>query len=163
MLAETTVKNVSDKFNVWLALHTGQHKWIVARRSKARVKAGYVLFLTEKKFNALLSYFDREMEEVESPELHLTEPNPDLAKKRKETHAGMAFWAGTGPDGKTCRECAHWNSGGYLSSCGLLRDSPCEKYARMMNCVAGPLVPHYAKACKYFEPCADNRPTYKHK
>lgn len=154
---------VNDKFEEWLARHLGPHKWIVARRSKARVKSGYDLFLTQKKFDALLRYFDKEMTVIESPETHLTEPNPDLAKKRKETHAGQAFWAATGPDGKTCRECSEWMSTGYLASSGLLKDSPCDKYARMMNCTAGPAVPHYAKACKYFEAAGEGRPTYKPK
>jgi hypothetical protein len=39
---------------------------------------------------------------------YLTEPNPELAALVKATPPGMAHWAGTGPAGKVCRDCAAW-------------------------------------------------------
>lgn len=159
----TSIENVTPKFNEWLLRQTGNCKWIVARRSKKRVEAGYDLFMTQKKFSALQRFFDKETAEMDDLSLHLTEPNQDLAKKRKDTRPGMAFWAATGPASRTCRECRHWDSLGYLASSGLLRDSPCARYRSMMNGETGPGVPHYAKACKYFDVAAEVRAVHKPK
>lgn len=89
---------------------------------------------------------------------HLTEPNIDLASKRKRTPPGMAFWAGTGPAGATCRGCEKWDSLGYYADCGLLKDSPCAKYRSMMNGTQGDKLPHFTPACKYFEAARKDRP-----
>lgn len=77
------------------------------------------------------------------------------------THKGMAFWAGTGPAGKTCRECRHWSNEGDWHALGgvhggKLKPAQCSKYTSMMMGRAGGKVPHGAMACKYFE--ADEKP-----
>ena len=82
-----------------------------------------------------------------------------------ETYLGMANIAGTGPKGKTCRECVHWcrdlpmRTGdtqrrkghlhlGWITNHGELRRAYCN-YP-----IAGKahnLYPHKAKACSLFE------------
>lgn len=61
----------------------------------------------------------------------------------RHTHAGQAYFAGTGPDGKTCRECALWNMNGYKKTDKLLKKGSCEKGT-------GVVFDHDAFACKYF-------------
>jgi hypothetical protein len=130
-------------FIEWLADQLGTRKWVVARKSKKRIKEGYEVFLTQMRFTALKRYFEKESGEMEADGIsqHLTEPDLDFARKRKDTFEGMAFWASTGPAGKTCRGCMHWKSDGY---------SPCGKYKSLMHGQDGGRVPHYAKSCKYF-------------
>lgn len=151
--ASTSTKDLQEPtspFSQWLIRQVGPCKWVIARSSKKRRKEGYDKFFTQRQFTALKHAFEREtapMSEID----HLTEPNPDLAAKRSKTMPGMAFWAGTGPEGKTCRECKHWAFDGYLASSGLLKDAQCDKYTRMMNGNPGGKLPHYMPACKYFE------------
>lgn len=72
------------------------------------------------------------------------------------TWPGQAHWGGSGPRGKTCRECQHWHGGGpggYYEATNSLRDATCQKFADTMtlkpaNC---PKVPHSALACRHFE------------
>jgi len=90
---------------------------------------------------------------------HLTVIDPVLESRRTRTVPGMAHFAGTGPVGKTCRECLHWtgrgNESGYYAAGGkfggVLRNRSCEKYRSMMHDTVGPTVPYSAAACKYFE------------
>lgn len=154
---------VPAKFAGWLALHLGTSKWVVARRSKRLVEKGYEQFLTQKRFTALKRYFEKENGEMENDSIsqHLTEPDMDFAKRRKDTFSGMAFWASTGPADKTCRGCIHWSADGYMAGSGLLRDSLCTKYRALMHGQEGGRIPHYAKACKYFEETSDPRPLEK--
>jgi len=83
------------------------------------------------------------------------------------THIGMAYFAGTGPSNKTCRECAFWRDGKHLyfhtGSKRGLKPVSCGKFRRMMG-RKGLAVPHEASACKYFEQ-AENPPaiTYRGK
>lgn len=86
---------------------------------------------------------------------HLTEPNPQLAEWQRKTPNGMAHWAGTGPEGKTCRECEHWqHEKRYYAKRGLqrgtLKPARCRKYKTMMNGQTGGEIPHDARSCKYF-------------
>jgi hypothetical protein len=79
----------------------------------------------------------------------LTEDRSD----RKLTHPGMASWGGGGPEGKTCRECQHWDAGGtgrvlYFVR-GMLKPQQCLLAARCMQ-IDTPKVPFYALACKEF-------------
>jgi len=120
-------------FPEWLALHLGTSKWVVARKSKKLIGISQ----------------------------HLTEPDMDFAKKRKDTFPGMAFWASTGPADKTCRGCRFWAADGYMAGSGLLRDSLCTKYRALMHGQEGGRIPHYAKACKYFDETTDARPLEK--
>lgn len=158
-----TQDTVPTDFRDWLANQIGTSKWIVARRSKKRVEVGFDLFITQTRFTALQRHFWKETGEMENDLIskHLTEPDVALGQKRKDTFSGMAFWAGTGPDGKTCRGCTHWRADGYMASSGLLKDSICGKYKSMMHGAEGLGVPHYAKACKYFDETAEARPLEK--
>jgi hypothetical protein len=152
-----------ESFVDWLSAQIGEHKWIVARRSKARIKQGYDHFFTKRRFMALQAHFDKEHGEMtDSVSAHLTEPNMVLARQRSETKPGQAFWGGTGPDGKTCRTCARWDADGYMAGSGLLRDAPCGKYRALIHGQQGDRVPHFAKACKYFEQ-GEERPIHKPK
>lgn len=86
-------------------------------------------------------------------DLRLTHIHTNVtAEQTRKTHAGMMHWAGTGPKGKTCRECRHWKgeNGERYSGSGELKPAPCRLYAaRMIG--KPPKVPHSAAACKYFE------------
>lgn len=70
-----------------------------------------------------------------------SDENSVMASK---THAGMAYFAGTGPVGKTCRECAEWLGGEYKKSDRQLKLAACLRGT-------GKTFPHTAPACKYFE------------
>lgn len=85
---------------------------------------------------------------------HLTPaPVDDLARA---SYAGMAHFAGTGPAGKTCRECAFWAHGPYDYRAkvgkyrGLIEPATCNKYRRITT-RTGSKVPDDAMACRYFE------------
>lgn len=88
----------------------------------------------------------------------LTMLDSNLERQRDQTWPGMAHFAGTGIARFTCRQCGHWTGCGVESGyhpangkfSGLIKPRPCEKYATMMGVVAGPAVPHDARACKYF-------------
>lgn len=159
----TMEATVPSEFVDWLAQQIGSCKWVVARKSKKRIEEGYELFLTRRRFTALKRHFMKEMGEMEVDQisLHLTEPDLAFAQKRKDTFSGMAFWGGTGPTGKTCRECRLWHADGYMASSGLLKDSICDKYKSLTHGTEGLRVPHYAKACKYFDQAAEVRPLEK--
>lgn len=89
--------------------------------------------------------------------LNLTTPDPGFESKRRATAPGMAHWAGSGPTGTTCRECAHWTGCGgevgYYSKKGggggVIKPRKCAQYRKMMT-EAGPGVPHETPSCKYF-------------
>lgn len=84
----------------------------------------------------------------------------------RDTFLGQAHIAGTGPEGKTCRECRFWHkwkwSGkgyipcppGYFSKSH--KDHPNEIKNALCNRPiinkANRLIPHDAKACRLFEP-----------
>jgi hypothetical protein len=75
-----------------------------------------------------------------------TELYPELAELIKATPAGMAHWAGTGPTGKVCRDCAAWVLIGNKRLC--------EKYKRMIGkdeWDEKKIIPSGTAACKYFE------------
>jgi hypothetical protein len=156
----TTAETQND-FSRWLTQQIGDIKWTVARRSKKAVAAGYQLFLTQKRFNALRRHYADEiemrgaMESEDGFSKHLTEPNLDLAQKRKDTFPGMAHWARTGPDGATCRGCVRWEFDGYFAGSGLLKPALCAKYRSLMHGQPGAKVPHYAQACKHFDAAED--------
>lgn len=77
---------------------------------------------------------------------------------RRSTAPGMAHFAGTGPNGRTCRECLSWTGcggeSGYYAKKGrhggALKPRACDKYREMMQDDVGPGVPHNTHACKYF-------------
>lgn len=85
----------------------------------------------------------------------------------RETYLGQAHIAGTGPNGKTCRECAHWyvekynpfeerhvaSHPGYYGPTHTTR--PLEaKNARCNRPIlnkANKRIPHHARACRLFQ------------
>ena len=66
---------------------------------------------------------------------HLTNENNSAAFKRLP---GMAYWAGSGPTGKTCGQCMEYFN------------KRCNKYRRMMG-RGGPQFGDTAQACKFFD------------
>jgi hypothetical protein len=88
---------------------------------------------------------------------HLTAPDPKFATLEAATVPGMAHWGGTGPTGRTCRECEHWKPDSdeplkryKRDDAGELCDRRCKKFAAMMNNYQGPPVPHSQAACMFF-------------
>lgn len=95
---------------------------------------------------------------TESISRHLTSMFDQTAEDGvRETPPGMAHWAGTGPSGKSCRECGHWKTRGRYASAanrhaaGELKPSPCGKYESLMQ-QKGPPIEHWRRACRHFEP-----------
>jgi hypothetical protein len=89
---------------------------------------------------------------------HLTQPQgQSLAAKQFATAPGMAMWASTGPDGKTCRECRFWasaNGGKYKRNGGVLHARRCGKYTQLRKAQlmgAGPAIEPTMPSCRYFE------------
>lgn len=84
---------------------------------------------------------------------HLTVLDIEFENRVARTQVGMAFWAGTGPQGKTCRECKSYGFNGYTSSKsvngGTLKNGPCERYVSQMG--KSYRVPYDTPSCKYFE------------
>jgi hypothetical protein len=67
----------------------------------------------------------------------------------------MAFWASTGPEGKTCRECRFFRADGYYAKGGkhrgALKPATCARYSQMMQGAMGNKFDGATFACKYFE------------
>jgi len=88
----------------------------------------------------------------------LTKPDLKLAEQMRNTPHGMAHWAGTGPEGRTCRECAFFEHGKryYSATAGFkggeLMPARCGKYRAMMNGRQGGAIPNITPACRHFEP-----------
>lgn len=101
-------------------------------------------------------------------QLNLTVLDNQFETQRRQTHPGMAHFAGDGP--KTCRECQNWTGCGrevgYYAKKGnhggTLKPRPCAKYKELMLGEVGPGVPHNARACKYFS-ASDQPPSITHK
>lgn len=80
---------------------------------------------------------------------HLTEPNPQLAEWQKKTPNGMAHWAGTGPEDKTCADCefkGYYRESRHGTSYHV---NGCEKFKKMTG-RHGPAFESSTPACKYF-------------
>lgn len=80
----------------------------------------------------------------------------------RETPDGMAHWKGTGPDGRTCRECVQYNLAKtpkrYTASSahhgiGELMPVGCRKWRALMpkSVKKWPKLHHRMAACKHFE------------
>lgn len=86
---------------------------------------------------------------------HLTVIDPVLENQISKTPVGMAFWAGTGPQGKTCRECRFYVFNGYKSARGskggVLKNSPCQKFIALTNGIDTHKIPYDTSSCKYFD------------
>jgi hypothetical protein len=75
------------------------------------------------------------------------------------TYTGQAHFAGSGPRGKTCRECFFWrpeHGGNHVYRAGdrQLKDALCVQHRKLRG-AAGKPVPHSATACKYFQQAED--------
>lgn len=69
------------------------------------------------------------------------------------THVGQAHFAGSGPMGRTCRECVNWVWSSKVDGWSKFdgpRPARCAKYKGLMR-EWGRKVPHGAYSCKYFE------------
>lgn len=64
---------------------------------------------------------------------------------------GMAFFAGTGPYGKTCGHCVHRGYYKENRAGDLKRTSACEKFRKLAGGEHGPPVKKRYPACKYFQ------------
>lgn len=79
-------------------------------------------------------------------DLNLTEGGTVSRAMRQQSYPGMAYFAGTGPVGKTCVDCAH----SYRKEKQAKTKILCDKYRVFMG-RAGTQIPNIARACKYFE------------
>lgn len=85
---------------------------------------------------------------------HLTEPNPDLARMIRNTPDGMAHWAGSGPEGKTCKTCAHYGAVFPREGTTKYQDR-CKLYQQRAGGRVGGKIPSATAACKYFSAVTD--------
>jgi len=104
----------------------------------------------------------------------------EVHKPIAETYLGQAHIAGTGPEGKTCRECVFWClkrfrknpfggydehmiQPGYFSKNHKLHPLEIKKAkcTRPIMNKANRLIPHSAKACRLFEPSDNPSPAKK--
>ena len=70
-----------------------------------------------------------------------------------KTPDGMAYWSGTGPKGRQCRECRHYtDEGTYTSGKNLGGRKPgrCLQFSMMMSGKKGSKFPAHTSACRYF-------------
>ncbi len=86
--------------------------------------------------------------------MKLTVIDKSIDEMQAKTPPGMAYWAGTGPTGTTCRECHFYQFNGYKSkrggiTGGTLKLGICNKYLSMMK-LNGPKVPFETPSCKSF-------------
>jgi hypothetical protein len=72
----------------------------------------------------------------------LTRPNADTADKAARSVPGMAYFAGTGPAGKQCKQCI------YFQQIGAKRNR-CVKYQELTGLV-GSRIDEHLLACRYF-------------
>lgn len=90
----------------------------------------------------------------ESIQDHLTAAPIDVLARA--SHSGMAHFAGTGPHGKSCRECLFWAHGPHDYRAkggkhrGLIEPAACNKYQQITSQKGG-RIPDDAAACKYFD------------
>jgi hypothetical protein len=88
--------------------------------------------------------------------LHMTQAHPpELVRQIRNTAAGMAHWAGTGPAGKICGNCQHWNFWRHIRnrSGDIVRTEQhkgCGKYERLTG-VKGPQINPQLLACRHFQ------------
>ena len=81
---------------------------------------------------------------------------PNLEAQMRATRPGQAHWAGSGPPGTTCGECAHLgyfrkHQNGSGDTVRTHRVGGCAKFHELTQ-KHGPAVAKGAPACKYFQP-----------
>ncbi|MTH96664.1 hypothetical protein [Roseibium sp. RKSG952] len=90
-----------------------------------------------------------------SQSMHLTKADIGTAGDADQTFAGMAHFAGTGPAGKVCGTCRHFQVNNN-KTCSRMPDSRlgkpavCLKARKLMG-GATARIPSRAAACKYYE------------
>lgn len=91
---------------------------------------------------------------------HMTIAQGDeVARMQAMSVPGIAHWAGSGPEGKTCRECTFWScSKSYKRNEGQLEPRRCRKFPRLSGGTLGAGVPHDTAACKWFGQAASPAP-----
>ncbi len=98
-----------------------------------------------------------------SRDIPLTVLDLEFNEMVKNTPSGMAYWAGTGPPGRTCRECRHFGQKkgdiGYNTH-GLLKNAKCAQYLSL-SLRDGRAIPHDSKACKFFEESVSPPPSFR--
>ena len=72
-----------------------------------------------------------------------------IDKLARQSYAGMAHFAGTGPEGATCNRCMHYDYDPIKNS-GMM-ERPCKQFQRLTGKL-GKSVPALASACRHFEP-----------
>lgn len=88
-------------------------------------------------------------------------PNLTIAHSERMRHwiaatpPGMAHWSGTGPKGRSCRECVHFINEGYYAasnahSANGLKPGRCRKYTALMG-FNGKKFQHRTASCSHFE------------
>jgi hypothetical protein len=78
---------------------------------------------------------------------HLTVLDIKFENRVAGTPIGMAYWAGTGPDGKTCRECVNYVFNGYGSR--RLKRGPCQRFINLTG-IESHNIPFDTASCKEF-------------
>jgi hypothetical protein len=88
---------------------------------------------------------------------YLTTVDASLDQRVRDTHVGMASWAGSGPANATCGDCKHYgywrrirNAAGDVVS--TEKASGCCAEFHRLSGRHGPRVPRDALACAYFNP-----------
>lgn len=81
--------------------------------------------------------------------------DPRMVRLVGDTQPGQAHWAGTGPEGKTCRECVHFRNDGYYSESNnftpnRLKPGRCKKFQKMTG-KRGQAFECTAWSCRFFE------------
>ncbi len=72
--------------------------------------------------------------------------DPEVESMAHLTQPGMAHFAGGGPVGEKCQDCAHFD---LPDNFGRRWKAHCRKYTEMMS-RCGAMVPKSTPACKYF-------------
>jgi hypothetical protein len=99
---------------------------------------------------------------------------PHTAATIEASRPGMAHFAGTGPEGRTCRECVHWSrrwasievdesveAGDFKRELGVLKARRCRKFWRMSSHQRGKGLPPDTLACRHFEENPNAPPAVK--
>jgi hypothetical protein len=73
---------------------------------------------------------------------------PDRARVRR----GMAYFEGTGPEGKTCGDCGLKNYWRISRNDKRYRWPGCAKFKQLSGGKHGPTINKNWQACKYFQP-----------
>ena len=80
---------------------------------------------------------------------HLTQPyDNEMARKIRDTPAGMAHWTGTGPKRMTCRMCIFFKFNGH-NVAGKMKLGSCLKFKSMTG-KKGKNFEHFHASCRFF-------------